>query len=366
MALLTIDLSHPLYSWCLPQLALYIPTIETPVLSPNTLKTKEHSQLSPYSRVYILTMFQKIRSHLWEMVWKVLHHCTGFTAFNVSRLNTSMFLTYAKETMAMTLESKKRALGLEAQEWPGQAARSRETTRDTMKSLEPLTKSMEDPMDVALTKHDKFAPDGHEVMLSYWLEFGMSEEEQEDDDGGVDDSEDEAEEEEHPSEEEEEPERSKEEDSDWSDAEDDSEMSTESTELWECFLNTSDPYNPLYFSSSTGVKANTVDARKRCPASRPTASKAEKQTSTDREEPSPERNTKEGTKKVHFSEEVTVHHLVAWAFASRAARDGSCWLQLARDRDRFRRRVEKTGAGVSPCLTAEHRAMVWERLERGF
>uniref|UniRef100_A0A4W4GKR5 Protein phosphatase 1 regulatory subunit 15A n=1 Tax=Electrophorus electricus TaxID=8005 RepID=A0A4W4GKR5_ELEEL len=314
MALLTIDLSHPLYSWCLPQLALYIPTIETPVLSPNTLKTKEHSQLSPYSRVYILTMFQKIRSHLWEMVWKVLHHCTGFTAFNVSRLNTSMFLTYAKETMAMTLESKKRALGLEAQEWPGQAARSRETTRDTMKSLD----------------------------------------------------EDEAEEEEHPSEEEEEPERSKEEDSNWSDAEDDSEMSTESTELWECFLNTSDPYNPLYFSSSTGVKANTVDARKRCPVSRPTASKAEKQTSTDREEPSPERNTKEGTKKVHFSEEVTVHHLVAWAFASRAARDGSCWLQLARDRDRFRRRVEKTGAGVSPCLTAEHRAMVWERLERGF
>lgn len=63
-----------------------------------------------------------------------------------------------------------------------------------------------------------------------------------------------------------------------------------------------------------------------------------------------------------FSDEVTIHDLEAWDTASQAARDGSCWMELARDRERFKRRVEKTGQTISPCLTAQHRAKVLDRL----
>ncbi|XP_072563030.1 uncharacterized protein [Paramormyrops kingsleyae] len=72
-----------------------------------------------------------------------------------------------------------------------------------------------------------------------------------------------------------------------------------------------------------------------------------------------------GHKKVTFSEKVEVRPLVAWAFASRVARDGSCWLQMARDRDRFRRRVEAASDVIGPVLLPQHRAAVWERLGRG-
>lgn len=65
---------------------------------------------------------------------------------------------------------------------------------------------------------------------------------------------------------------------------------------------------------------------------------------------------------VHFNEEVTIHNLEAWDGASRAARDGSCWMELARDRERFRRRVEKTGEIISLCLAPQHRARVLNEL----
>lgn len=50
-----------------------------------------------------------------------------------------------------------------------------------------------------------------------------------------------------------------EEDSEWSDEDEegDSEASAESLELWESFLNSGDPYNPLSFCSSTSSRTNT-------------------------------------------------------------------------------------------------------------
>lgn len=66
---------------------------------------------------------------------------------------------------------------------------------------------------------------------------------------------------------------------------------------------------------------------------------------------------------MRFSDEVTVRPLVDWAQASREARDGSCWLEMARDRDRFRRRVEDAGKVISVCLSPEHRRLVWEKLQ---
>ncbi|KAK3546462.1 hypothetical protein QTP70_026313 [Hemibagrus guttatus] len=146
---------------------------------------------------------------------------------------------------------------------------------------------------------------------------------------------------------------SEEEDSDWSD-EEDSEMSPENRELWEFFLNNSDPYNPFCFSCPTGDKIKPSEVQPTNTPSSPTAREVEAHT--------PEQSTKGSSKKVHFSEQVTIHTLEAWGLASQAARDGSCWMEMARDRDRFKRRVEKAEEIISPCLAAQHRARVLDRL----
>ncbi|XP_038237507.1 protein phosphatase 1 regulatory subunit 15A [Dermochelys coriacea] len=66
-------------------------------------------------------------------------------------------------------------------------------------------------------------------------------------------------------------------------------------------------------------------------------------------------------KKVRFSPFVTVHPLLVWPFASRAARRGP-WEELARDRSRFRRRIEQLGAILEPCLDPGHRAQAWRKI----
>ncbi|GAA6089733.1 protein phosphatase 1 regulatory subunit 15A isoform X3 [Tachysurus ichikawai] len=148
-------------------------------------------------------------------------------------------------------------------------------------------------------------------------------------------------------------ERSEEEDSDWSD-EGDSGMSPENSKLWDSFLNNSDPYSPLCFSCPAGLKIKASEVKQNHTPSSPTAREVE--------EHNPDQSTKKSAKKVRFSEEVTIHTLEAWGFASQAARDGSCWMEMARDRDRFKKRVEIAGELISPCLTAQHRARVLDRL----
>lgn len=161
-------------------------------------------------------------------------------------------------------------------------------------------------------------------------------------------------------------------DSDWSD-DDDSETSVESVELWESFLHSDDPYNPLSFSSTTHTSpAKTPNNTHTSPAkpldaTHTSSSREERRADEQQEEEKQEdkqhssRNFKQH-KKVRFSDEVSVRPLVVWAFASRAARDGSCWMQMARDRHRFRRRVEEAGRVLGPCLSPQHRRLVWERL----
>lgn len=141
-------------------------------------------------------------------------------------------------------------------------------------------------------------------------------------------------------------------DSDWSDDDDDddSEASAESLEIWESFLNNGDPYNPLSFSSSVSSRTNTQPIK-----TQPSAD-------TRREESPDKTQSKSSGKKVCFSEHVCVRPLLVWSYASRSARDGSCWLQMARDRERFRRRVQTLEPVLKPCLMPEHRARVWERL----
>lgn len=78
---------------------------------------------------------------------------------------------------------------------------------------------------------------------------------------------------------------SEEEESDWSD-EEDLKMSAENRELWESFVNKSDPFDPLCFSCSTGVK---VKASENHTVSSSTASDVED---------NPEQSTKERATKV--------------------------------------------------------------------
>ncbi|KAI5107067.1 hypothetical protein C0J45_2705 [Silurus meridionalis] len=55
--------------------------------------------------------------------------------------------------------------------------------------------------------------------------------------------------------------------------------------------------------------------------------------------------------KVCFSKEVTVHILEEWPIESQEAQDESCWMEMAIDRQRFKRRVELTEKIISLLFT---------------
>lgn len=90
-----------------------------------------------------------------------------------------------------------------------------------------------------------------------------------------------------------------------------------------------------------------------CPSADNTASSA----------PSAKR-TSRTQRKVRFSPEVQVHIMRSWDFARRSCRRG-VWEELARDRDRFKRRIQECERSVGVCLRAEHRQKVWRRIHPG-
>ncbi|XP_069383990.1 protein phosphatase 1 regulatory subunit 15A-like isoform X1 [Paralichthys olivaceus] len=76
-----------------------------------------------------------------------------------------------------------------------------------------------------------------------------------------------------------------------------------------------------------------------------------------RTHPSPPEERKQSnacTKKVRFSPQVQVHVMRTWLFARQASRKGH-WEEMARDRDRFQRRIQETERAISHCLTQPHR-----------
>ncbi|KAI3371081.1 hypothetical protein L3Q82_023717 [Scortum barcoo] len=62
-------------------------------------------------------------------------------------------------------------------------------------------------------------------------------------------------------------------------------------------------------------------------------------------------------KKVRFSPLVQVHVMRTWPFARQASRKGH-WEEMARDRDRFRRRILETEGAIGHCFTGPHRERI--------
>ncbi|XP_035275723.1 protein phosphatase 1 regulatory subunit 15A isoform X1 [Anguilla anguilla] len=155
-----------------------------------------------------------------------------------------------------------------------------------------------------------------------------------------------------------------EDDDEWDESDGSSELDSE---LWDSFLCSGDPSNPLRLSPPAGKKGRVPETDELSSTgsfhSAEGENEGERESEGEDERAGPPQPGRKAGKKVQFSEEVEVRPLVAWAFASRAARDGSCWLQMARDRDRFRRRVQTASDIISPFLLANHRARVWERFQ---
>lgn len=78
-------------------------------------------------------------------------------------------------------------------------------------------------------------------------------------------------------------------------------------------------------------------------------------------QPLPEETKKSKTsttqKKVRFSPLVQVHVMRTWLFARQASRKGH-WEEMARDRDRFRRRIQDTEQAIGHCFTQPHRERI--------
>uniref|UniRef100_W5M566 Protein phosphatase 1, regulatory subunit 15B n=1 Tax=Lepisosteus oculatus TaxID=7918 RepID=W5M566_LEPOC len=163
----------------------------------------------------------------------------------------------------------------------------------------------------------------------------------------------------------------------------------ESDDLWNSFSQSTDPYHPLHFRACL----KTSPPCKQSPRGETSASHVSQQ--VDRSKPelpkrqfkhycparisdSPQRavwkkpscvNTldvektgRNTEKKVSFSPVVQVHVMHAWSFALRAARRGP-WEEMARDRARFRRRIEETEKAIGHCLSTAHREKILASLQ---
>ncbi|XP_057338043.1 uncharacterized protein LOC130676075 [Microplitis mediator] len=63
--------------------------------------------------------------------------------------------------------------------------------------------------------------------------------------------------------------------------------------------------------------------------------------------------------KVRFNLKPLIHTMIKWNYAYRAARKGP-WEEIARDRERFRGRINSISHIVNPILSANHRQSIWK------
>ncbi|XP_029010167.1 protein phosphatase 1 regulatory subunit 15B [Betta splendens] len=157
----------------------------------------------------------------------------------------------------------------------------------------------------------------------------------------------------------------------------------EEEQLWKSLGQKDDPYHPLNFQACLqSSPAATLQASGRNPASKaktrktrsePRVTKSHSHPDTTlvpwkragpRAQPAPEGKKEACTrqKKVRFSPVVQVHVMRTWPFARQASRKGH-WEEMARDRDRFQKRIRDTERVVGRCLTRAHREKVCAYLD---
>ncbi|KAM3610127.1 uncharacterized protein V6R79_025800 [Siganus canaliculatus] len=162
----------------------------------------------------------------------------------------------------------------------------------------------------------------------------------------------------------------------------------EEEQLWKSLSPTDDPYHPLNFQaclqSSSHTKNPLTTSKKQTKT--PDRSQVTKPSLAERplkqhshpdktlvpwrrpeQTPSPLPRKKQSRasaspKKVQFSPVVHVHVMRTWPFARHASRKGH-WEEMARDRDRFRRRIQDTEQAIGHCFSPSHRERVRARLD---
>ncbi|KYN40593.1 Protein phosphatase 1 regulatory subunit 15A [Trachymyrmex septentrionalis] len=65
------------------------------------------------------------------------------------------------------------------------------------------------------------------------------------------------------------------------------------------------------------------------------------------------------SKKVSFDPTPVVHVMVTWNYAYRAARRGP-WEEIARDNERFKKRIKSIAIVLDPILKSKHRSQIWQ------
>ncbi|XP_069612292.1 protein phosphatase 1 regulatory subunit 15B [Ranitomeya imitator] len=160
-----------------------------------------------------------------------------------------------------------------------------------------------------------------------------------------------------------------------SDSDSEDEFSTneqENLKLWNGFLKSEDPYNPLCFKASVHTaehKRQSSDSATKHLELVCTSPSSSELTVPTHPSDAPllrlrekrgvpmEESANVGPKKVTFYDKVTVHYV-----CNEEERKGH-WEEFARDRCRFLRRIQETESVIGHCFTPEHRQRVWIRMQ---
>lgn len=146
----------------------------------------------------------------------------------------------------------------------------------------------------------------------------------------------------------------------------------ENLKLWNGFLKSEDPYNPLFFKGpvqTSPPKRQSGDAATRhvelvCTS----PSSCELTVAThpndsqllwlrEKHSVSIKESANVGHKKVTFQDKVTIYYV-----SNEEERKGH-WEEFARDRCRFQRRIQETECAIGHCFTPDHRQRVWNTIQ---